>query len=221
VSATPALKFCGLTRRADAELACEAGAAYLGVILAPGGRRTVSAATAAEAVRGLRAEAVGVFVDQSVAEVASLAERAGVSVLQLHGEESPDTIATLRARGAWRIWKAVRPRTAEEFLSALERYAGVVDALLLDGSSAAAPGGTGARFPWELNAPLRGGVPAGVALVAAGGMRVENVAEAVRLLRPDVVDVSSGVESAPGEKSAGLIQDFAAAVRRSASNDFI
>lgn len=216
----PAIKICGLTRRADAELACQAGAAYLGVILAPGGRRSITAAAAAEVVGSLPATAVGVFVDQPVEEVASLAERAGVGVLQLHGAEGPEVIETLRARGPWWIWKAVRPRTAEEFLAAVERYAGVADALLLDGWSAAAPGGTGARFPWELVAPLRERVPAGVALVAAGGMRAENVAEAVRLLRPDVVDVSSGVETAPGEKSAARVRDFATAVLRSRSTAF-
>jgi phosphoribosylanthranilate isomerase len=213
VSAAPAIKFCGLTRRADAELACAAGAAYLGVILAPGGRRTLSAPVAAEVVRDLPAAAVGVFVDQSTDEVCESAESIGLGVLQLHGAERPGMIEQLRARGPWRIWKAVRPRTAEEFLAALEEYAGVVDALLLDGWSAAAPGGTGARFPWEVMAPLRERVPAGVALVAAGGMRPENVAEAIRLLSPDVVDVSSGVETAPGEKSAALIREFAAAVR--------
>lgn len=209
---TPAIKVCGLTRRADAELASSAGAAYLGVILAQGGRRSISAERAAEVVGSLPATAVGVFVDQAVDEVAMLAERAGVGVLQLHGAEGPEAIESLRARGEWRIWKAVRPRTAEEFLAAIDRYAGVVDALLLDGWSAAAPGGTGARFPWEEVAPLRERVPAGVALAAAGGMRPENVGDAIRLLRPDVVDVSSGVESAPGEKSAEQIRSFAAAV---------
>ena len=96
----------------------------------------------------------------------------------------------------------------------MERYAAHADALLLDGFSAAAHGGTGARFPWEEVAALRGIVPAGVPLVAAGGMRAGNVARAVALLRPEVVDVSSGVESAPGIKDPEAIREFAAALRR-------
>jgi phosphoribosylanthranilate isomerase len=120
--------------------------------------------------------------------------------------------AALREAG-WTVWKAVRPRDGAEFEAAARAWSGAVDALLLDGWSPDAPGGTGARFPWTEVAALRGALSAGTGLVAAGGLLPGNVARAVRLLRPDVVDVSSGVESSPGIKDPGAVRDFVAAAR--------
>jgi phosphoribosylanthranilate isomerase len=128
------------------------------------------------------------------------ARTAGLHVLQLHGDERPEMAAALRARG-WTVWKALRPRTGDEFAAGGPRWAGAVDALLLDGFSHAARGGTGASFPWAEIAARRDALPDGVALVAAGGLRPENVAEAAAILRPRVVDVSSGVESAPASRT--------------------
>jgi phosphoribosylanthranilate isomerase len=213
VSAAPRLKVCGITRRADAEAAAAAGAAFLGVVLAPGGRRTVAAEDARDLLAGLTAIRVGVFVDAAADELRRAGELAGLDVLQLHGDEPPELLRELRAEGRWRVWKALRPRGAAEFRAGVERYAADADALLLDGFSARAHGGTGTAFPWEEVAALRGLVPAGLPLVAAGGMRADNVARAVALLRPDVVDVSSGVESAPGIKDRTAIESFAAALR--------
>ncbi len=208
----PAVKVCGLTRHGDAALAVEAGARFLGTILAPGGKRTVTPEAAAAIFGSLPATRVGVFVDAPAGELRMAAERAGLHVLQLHGDEPPELAAALRAEG-FTVWKAVRPRDAEEFAAAVERYAGSVDALLLDGWSPLAPGGTGARFPWREVAERLALLPEGVGLVAAGGLRPENVAEAASLLRPDVVDVSSGVEAAPGVKDPEAVRAFVAAVR--------
>ncbi|HEV2150635.1 MAG TPA: phosphoribosylanthranilate isomerase, partial [Longimicrobiaceae bacterium] len=208
------LKVCGITRRADAEAAAAEGAAYLGVVLAPGGKRTVGAEAAGELLAGLGVLRVGVFVDAGAEELRRAGEAAGLDVLQLHGDEPPELLRELRAEGRWRVWKALRPRAGDEFRSGVERYAADADALLLDGFSPGAHGGTGVRFPWEEVAALRGLLPDGVPLVAAGGMRAENVARAVALLRPDVVDVSSGVESAPGIKDPRALREFAAALRR-------
>lgn len=213
MTGVPRLKVCGITRRADAEAAVGAGAAFLGVVLAPGGRRTVAAGAAHGLLDGLDASRVGVFVDASADELRRAGEAAGLDVLQLHGDESPSLLRDLRAEGRWTVWKALRPRDAAEFRSGVERYAGVADALLLDGFSARAHGGTGTAFPWEEVAALRDEVPPGLALVAAGGMRADNVARAVALLRPEVVDVSSGVESAPGIKDATAMETFATALR--------
>lgn len=210
---SPAVKICGITSRRDAEAATRAGAAYLGVILAPGGKRTVTARDAAVFLDGLPVRRVGVFVDAEVDSLRRDAEAAGLHVLQLHGDEDPAELRPLRAEGRWTVWKAVRPRSAEEFRRAVERYGEVVDALLLDGWSPDAHGGTGARFPWEEVAQLRNLLPPGVSLVVAGGLRPENVSRAVEILRPDVVDVSSGVEDAPGVKSHDAIHRFLAAVR--------
>lgn len=209
----PRLKVCGITRRADAEAAAGAGAAFLGVVLAPGGKRTVAPEAAGELLAGLTVVRVGVFVDAGMDELRQAAEAARLDVLQLHGDEPEELLRELRAEGRWRVWKALRPRGGAEFREGVERYGALADALLLDGFSAQAHGGTGTRFPWEEVAALRDVVPPGLPLVAAGGMRAENVARAVALLRPDVVDVSSGVESAPGVKDRTAIETFAAALR--------
>jgi phosphoribosylanthranilate isomerase len=207
------VKICGLTRREDAEAAVAAGAGYAGVVLAPGGRRSVSPSTAAALLAGLEVTKVGVFVDASRDELQAAAVEAGLDVLQLHGDEPPELLRRLRAEGRWRLWKAVRPRRVEELLEALERYAGVADGLLLDGYSPGAHGGTGSRFPWEEVAAHRGRIPPELPLVVAGGLDPMNVARAVSLLRPAVVDVSSGVESAPGIKDGAAVHAFVRAAR--------
>lgn len=207
----PEVKFCGITRREDAEAAAEAGAAYLGVILAEGGRRSVSPESAAALLEGLPPLRVGVFVDAGSEALHAAAESAALDVLQLHGDEAPELLRELRAAGRT-VWKGVRLRGAEDFLRAVDRYAESCDALLLDGWSPAEHGGTGERFPWEEVAVHRNLLPAGVSLVIAGGLRAENVVRAIELLRPGVVDVSSGVEEAPGTKSHAAIHAFMAAL---------
>lgn len=207
-----AVKVCGLTRHEDARVASEAGAAFLGAVLAPGGRRTVTPDAARVIFGDLPARRVGVFVDASLEELEASARAAGLHVLQLHGDETPELAAELRARG-WTVWKALRPRTGAEFAAEAPRWAGAVDALLLDGFSTAARGGTGASFPWSEIAESRDALPAGVALIAAGGLRPGNVVQAAGILHPDVVDVSSGVESSPGIKDADAIRRFINAVR--------
>jgi phosphoribosylanthranilate isomerase len=202
-----AVKVCGLTRHEDARVATEAGAAFLGAVFAPGGRRTVTPEAARVIFGDLPARRVGVFVDAPLEELEAAARAAGLHVLQLHGDETPELAAELRARG-WTVWKALRPRTGAEFAAEAPRWAGSVDALLLDGFSTAARGGTGASFPWTDVAAHRDALPAGVRLIAAGGLRPDNVAEAAGILRPDVVDVSSGVEFSPGIKDADAIRRF-------------
>jgi phosphoribosylanthranilate isomerase len=204
------VKVCGLTRPEDARAAADAGAAFLGVILAPGGRRTVTPDVASVIFAGLAPRRVGVFVDATAAELRGAAARAGLHVLQLHGDEPPELAAALREEG-FEVWKALRPRTGAEFAAEAPRWAGAADAVLLDGFSAAARGGTGASFPWRDVAAHLDALPAGVRLVAAGGLRPDNVAEAAAILRPHAVDVSSGVESSPGIKDPDAIRRFVAA----------
>lgn len=207
------VKICGLTRRADAELAATAGARYGGVILAPGGKRTISAEQAAALFDALPLQRVGVFVDAPLEELLRQAALAELHVVQLHGAETPSYLREVRARFGGRIWKAVRPRDAQEFADALRDFAPLVDGLLVDGWSAHAAGGTGSSFPWEIVEAQRDRVPAGVELVVAGGLRPDNVGAAVQRLRPAVVDVSSGVERAPGIKDPEAVPSFVAAVR--------
>ena len=208
----PRVKVCGLTRHDDAAAAAEAGAHYLGAILAPGYRRSVTPETARVIFSGCPASRVGVFVDAGRDEVLAAAEAAGLDAVQLHGDELPELAAGLRAAGL-EVWKAVRPRGADEFSGAARRWGGAVDALLLDGYTPDAAGGTGVRFPWAQVATRLDELAPGTRLIAAGGLRPENVAQAARLLRPDAVDVSSGVEGAPGVKDHERVRAFIAAVR--------
>ncbi len=214
-ASTPQIKVCGLTRRADAALAEAAGADHLGVILAPGYGRSVSAAAAAALFSETRARRIGVFVNAPLDDLIRDAEAAGLDGVQLHGDEEPAYVRALRLHGSWTVWKVIRPRGAAEFAASADRFAADADGLLLDGWSAAARGGTGTAFPWDEVAAERDRLPAGLPLAIAGGLRPDNVRRAIDLLRPDVVDVSSGVESAPGVKDADTLRAFVAAVRGS------
>jgi len=207
-SAVPAVKICGLTRIEDARAAAGAGADYLGAILSEGFRRSVDPGMAARFTQGTDCSLVGVLVDETPSRVAQLGIATGADLLQLHGEESPDDLQALRDLGPWRIWKAVRVRTGEEVGVAIDLYGPVADGLLLDGWHPEHRGGSGARFPWDLVTPLRDRIPPSLTVVVAGGLQVSNVAEAVEQLRPDVVDVSSGVEMRPGIKDASLVRAF-------------
>lgn len=201
----PALKVCGLTRRPDAEAAARAGAQYLGAVFAAESARFVRPEDAVRLFVGLEPSRVGVFVGGAVADVVRTARTVGLDVIQLHGEEDEETVAALRAEGDWSIWKAVRVRTSEDIDRALDRYGTSVDGYLVDGWSRRARGGTGESFDWERGSEARDRVPSGSTFVVAGGIRAENVARAVALLRPDAVDVSSGVESAVGVKDPAAI----------------
>jgi phosphoribosylanthranilate isomerase len=212
----PAIKFCGLTRPEDARAAADAGAAYLGVVLAPGGRRSLALPRAAEVLAETDVARVGVFVNASLPEIVEAIRSLGLDVVQLHGEEPPEFVRQVRAAAAVEVWKAVRPRDGQEVLRAAERYATLADALLLDGWSPSAYGGTGASFPWEQVAAVRTQLGSSVRLVIAGGLTPQNVARAVDLLAPNAVDVSSGVEASPGVKDGAAIRAFVDAVRRRA-----
>lgn len=208
VSAPVRAKICGLTRIEDAGLAGRAGADYVGAILTRGFARSVTPDFASR----LKAESgrplVAVTVDEPLDDLVGIGEVSGASVLQLHGDEPPELLEALRSHGQWELWKALRVRTADEVEAALARFGGVADGLLIDGWHPELRGGSGARFPWDLVAPLRGRFPADLRFIAAGGLQPENVAEAVARLRPHVVDVSSGVEISRGIKDAARVRAF-------------
>lgn len=202
------VKICGITRLDDGLQAARAGADYLGVIASGGYTRSVSMEVARDLRERTGREIVAVTVNERVEDLVRLAEEGGASVLQLHGEEPPELLRELRQEGTWKLWKALRVRTGDEVLDALDRYGPVVDGILLDGWHPEHRGGSGARFPWDLVAPLRDRIPPGVVFIAAGGLTPSNVAEAVKALRPDVVDVSSGVEMQKGLKDGGRVRSF-------------
>ncbi|MCB1343547.1 MAG: phosphoribosylanthranilate isomerase [Pseudooceanicola sp.] len=207
------IKFCGLSRPADVAAAVAAGAGYVGFVFFARSPRNVSV----EAARAL-----ALTVPPGVAKVALTVDAADdvldaitgavpLDVLQLHGRESPERVVAVRQRYGLPVMKAVG--VAEEAdLSGLETYGGVADQLLVDArppKGAALPGGNGLAFDWRLIAGRRWPVP----WMLAGGLTPDNVAEAVRVTGARQVDVSSGVESAPGVKDATRIAAFAAALK--------
>jgi phosphoribosylanthranilate isomerase len=210
----PQVKICGLCRPEDAIVAVEAGADLAGVVLDAGTHRSQTVESAAAILDGVpAARRVGVMVDASGAAVRRAVERLGLAVIQLHGAEPLAFVRALREDCGVSIWKAVRPRTLVEAEAAVEAWAGSVDALLLDGWSDVAAGGTGTRFDWSVGARVRAILPAPARLVAAGGLTPDNVASLVEAVRPDIVDVSSGVEAVPGRKDRALMERFIAAAR--------
>lgn len=211
-SVIPAVKICGLTDPDDAAAAAAAGAAFVGAVLSPGFGRSLSLSRARDVLDGAAdCRRVGVFVDAPRAAIEKAIEVLELAVVQLHGEETRAGASALRAAGV-RVWKAVRPREAGDVRDAVQGWTDVADGLLLDGFSPTAPGGSGTRFDWSLAASEWPPGP-GPRRIVAGGLDASNVATAIALLAPDVVDVSSGVEAEPGRKDPARIARFLAAVR--------
>lgn len=210
------VKICGIMRLEDAVVAAHAGTDYLGAILSPGFGRSVPLENAVAYRAETSLPVVGVTVDETLEELVRIGEAAELSVLQLHGTESPELVGALGAEGPWQVWKALRVRTAQEIEDAIATYAPVADGLLLDGWHPEHRGGSGVRFPWDLVSPLRGRFPDRLTFIAAGGLTAENVGDAIRHMRPDVVDVSSGVEIAHGVKEPGRVRSFVRGARSAA-----
>ena len=210
----PELKFCGLTRAEDAACAVELGAAYAGAIFA-GGPRLLDAKSAVAMFSGLGASSVrrvGVFATIPLDDVLRIASETRLHVLQLHEGGTPERIRYLRERFAGAIWAVVRVAGAvPESLS--ETMLAAVDAVVLDTVVAGRFGGTGVAFDWSGAAVAVRRISEQCPVVLAGGLQPRNVRAAVRSLAPRVVDVSSGVESAPGIKDPELMRAFAHAAR--------
>jgi phosphoribosylanthranilate isomerase len=205
------VKFCGMTRLEDAALGAEIGASYIGVIFADGprcvtpsqGKRILDAA-------GTTVKRVGVFGTNEPDTIARISEEAHLDIVQLHADPTISDVKAVRTKFRGEVWAAIRlagthiPADAEMLFE-------TADAIVLDARSSSRLGGTGEALPWsDLAADLardRGSS----AVVLAGGLRPYNVVSAIRTLGPDVVDVSSGVESAPGIKDPWLMREFYAA----------
>jgi phosphoribosylanthranilate isomerase len=200
------VKVCGLTRAVDARAAARSGADALGVILALGHRRSLTLDEAAEVLADVSGSVkrVGVFVDAPLAEVCDAVARLALDEVQLHGDEDPDYCAAVPAP----VVKTLRVGPGFDPAD-VERYRGVVEAVLFDTLVEGSAGGNGRAFDWGVVAPLPDVAP----VYVAGGLCPDNVGEVVRSLRPAGVDVSSGVEAGLGIKSPGMIDEFVAAVR--------
>ena len=181
-------------------MAADLGADAVGLNFWPPGSRCIDAGRAGEIVAALppMVTPIGVFVDPRQSEVERVLARAGLSVLQFHGDESPSECE----RYGLPYIKAIRVRGGEDWADIEARYAGA-RAFLVDSYRRGLPGGTGSVFDWSL-VPL----DRDKALVLAGGLKVDNVAQAVRAVRPYAVDVCGGVEESPGRKSPALVGAF-------------
>ncbi|HTT29031.1 MAG TPA: phosphoribosylanthranilate isomerase [Solirubrobacteraceae bacterium] len=202
------IKFCGITRLDDAELAIANGAWAIGLIFWPSSRRRAELDAAAEIAAAVkrRAEVVGVFVNAPLDEVAQTADAVGLTMLQFHGEEGPAYCAEAARRTGAKVIKAARVRSGAD-VQALASFH--TDYHLLDSYTAGVPGGTGETFSWEIARAHRGRTP----VLLSGGLTPDNVADAIAAVHPYAVDVASGVELSPGLKDPEKLQAFAAAVR--------
>ncbi len=207
------VKICGLSTSPTLDAALEAGADMVGFVFFPPSPRHLSLDTAralAARVAG-RAKIVALTVDADDATLAAILPALGPDILQLHGHEPPERAADIRARFGRPVMKAIGVSTAAD-LAPIQRYTGAVDRILLDAKpprDATRPGGNARAFDWSVLADARISLP----WMLSGGLNPANVAEAIGATGAPGVDVSSGVETAPGVKNAGLIQAFVANAR--------
>jgi len=197
------VKICGITRAEDAQLAANLGAWAIGFVFWPGSPRTIDIEAARAITRDLSplVATVGVFVNEAPAVMNEVARTVGLSAVQLHGDEDPDVLTQLEAR-------AMKAVTLEQ-MDAATKWPGRVT-LLVDAHDPERRGGTGRTVDWTRAARMARARP----IVLAGGLRPENVEEALRVVAPAAIDVSSGVESAPGIKDASRLRALFDAVGR-------
>ena len=204
------IKFCGMMRTRDVETALHQGASYVGAVMAGGPRNlTLRDAVATLAPAAGRAKRVVVIRPGRTEEMADIARE--FDVVQVHGDMTPEDVLALRELFSGEIWPVIRtadgslPSNAAALLSA-------ADAVVFDKKTESGLGGTGEKIDWNVLAHELGKKRVG-RMVLAGGLTPSSVAEAISIFRPDVVDVSSGVEAAPGIKNHDLMREFSKAVR--------
>ena len=217
---TTGVKICGIRSEAALDAALEAGADYVGLVFYDKSPRNIDLATAGVLARRARersqAKVVALLVDAGDARIASISKDVRPDILQLHGHESPERVAEISKRTSLTIWKAAPVASADDVAAASAYFApgAKADLILYDAKPPAAgkgalPGGNGLTFDWRILESVKRGVP----FALAGGLTPENVAEAIGLVSPAIVDVSSGVETSPGEKSPELIRRFLQAAK--------
>jgi phosphoribosylanthranilate isomerase len=212
------VKICGITNREDAMTAVEAGADALGFVFYEKSPRSIAPEAARRIIEALPStvERVGVFVNQSEDSICSLADESGLSAIQLHGDNEDPHVADLIAerRPHLKIVAGISMLGPEPERRAMMWRPDIVHAFLVDSGSSSKPGGTGERFDWSMG---QGSVEVIARLgrvVVAGGLAAENVRQAIHVLKPWGVDVSSGVELKPGKKDPEKVRAFVTAVRQ-------
>ena len=198
------VKFCGITRVEDAHEAVSLGAWAIGLNHWPASPRRCDPGTALEISSQFRraAEICGVFVNATLDEIATAVENEQLSMVQLHGDEGPAFSKEVARRTGAKVIKALRVRSGAD-VQAAEAFR--TDYHLFDAHRSGTPGGTGESFDWELVRARNSQVP----MILAGGLRPDNVAGAIEVMRPFAVDVAGGIETSPGIKSAALMREFA------------
>jgi len=214
---SPLVKICGIKTPDALDAAVEAGADLVGFVFFPASPRDVGFGNAGELGRRVqgRVGKVALTVDADDAAFERIVAELQPDMLQLHGKESPERVAMLKRRFGLPVIKAIPVETADD-LGAVALYAKVADRLLFDARAprdATRPGGLGKAFDWSL---LRN-VDPGLSYMLSGGLDAENVTEALRITRAPGVDVSSGVERAPGEKDSEKIRTFVRTARAAAA----
>lgn len=202
------VKICGLATVDDVRACADAGANYMGLVFFEKSPRNITIPAARELALAapLGLAKVALVVNPSDAELDAITGTVPLDMLQLHGRETPERVAEVKARYGLPVMKAVGIADGDD-LPKLESYFGVADQILVDAKppkGGELPGGNGLSFDWRLIAGRRWPCP----WMLAGGLTSENVAEAVKMTGAKQVDVSSGVEDAPGQKNAELIQKF-------------
>jgi len=207
------VKICGLKTPETLDAALDAGADMVGFVFFPPSPRNLgweAARLLGERVKG-RAKKVALSVDATDADLAAVIEALKPDMLQLHGKEAPERVASVRSRFRLPVMKALPVETRAD-LSQIHIYAKVVDWVLFDGRAprgATRPGGLGRAFDWQVLEKLNPGVP----FMLSGGLDADNIAEALRITRAGAIDVSSGVERSPGDKDPDKIRAFVRAAR--------
>jgi len=207
------VKICGVKTQTALDAALAGGADYVGLVFFPPSPRNVAPAAAkalADQARG-RAKIVALMVNPDDALIDTVTARAAPDLLQLHGEETPERAADIRRRWGKPVMKAIKVETAQDARAALG-YREAADLILFDARAPAdstRPGGNGAPFDWRTLLGVKDQVP----FMLSGGLTPDNVAEAIRATGAAIVDVSSGVESSPGEKDPDLIRRFLRAAK--------
>lgn len=194
------VKICGVTRPDQARAVHALGADYIGVVFAPSPRRVELETACAIRTAAPDARLVGVFVNEPAASVRTIAERVGLNAIQLHGDEGPEASAALEG------FEVIKAIFVDGPIAPDDPRIAAWPAILLDKAASGARGGTGRSFDPALVLALAG--LARPRVFVAGGLRPDNVAAIVRRIRPYAVDVSSGVEAAPGVKDMALVEQF-------------
>jgi phosphoribosylanthranilate isomerase len=212
------VKICGITNLEDALTAVEAGADALGFVFYDKSPRTIGPDAVRRIVNGLPSaiEKVGVFVNQFEDSICALADQAGLSAIQMHGDNQDPQVADriVKLRPHLKIVVGISMRLPQPERWAMRWRPDVVHAFLLDSSGASKPGGTGERFDWQMGLRSVEVIANLGRVVVAGGLNAVNVSEAMQVLKPWGVDVASGVESMPGKKDPEKVRAFVTSVRR-------